>query len=493
LINQLLDTRKVDKGQMVLRFCEIDIAEFIKDIGTYFDFQVKAKKIQMNYDFEAEKMMAWVDPKNFDKIIFNLLSNAMKYTPECGRIDISLHSGEDNTVTSPLHHYFEIVVSNTGNTIDEKEMTRIFERFYQIQNAQSNANIGSGIGLHLTRSLVLLHHGTIRVCNNEDNNGCRFIIRIPFGKAHLKPEEIVDVSLKTEITKEEEESIALENVVNPPTEETHAKPKSKYKILVVEDDDEIRNYICDELSAYFYMQKCTNGKEALALILKKAPDLVISDIMMPEMDGITLCRKIKQNVNINSLPVILLTAKTREQDNMEGLSVGADAYITKPFNVDILIKTADNLIHNREVLRNLYSGSQEQVEKLPSYELQSSDSKLLDRIMNVINHNLSNSEVNVEMIAKEVGLSRVHLYRKLKELTNQSPRDFIRNVRLRQAATLLASKQYNVSEVTSLTGFSDVAVFSRAFKELYGETPTAYANENYKSDVSDKDIITESK
>ncbi len=488
LINQLLDTRKVDKGQMVLRFSEIDIVDFIKDICSYFDFQVKAKKIQMNFEHEEEKMMAWVDPKNFDKIIFNLLSNAVKYTPTSGQIDISLHTGEDEAQSSSLHHYFEIVVSNTGNTIDEKEMNRIFERFYQIQNAQTNSNIGSGIGLHLTRSLVLLHHGTIKACNNEDNNGCRFIIRIPYGKEHLKPEEIVDVSLKPEVTKDEDENIAPESAVKMPAEDIHAKPKSKHKILIVEDDDEIRRYICDELSSYFYMQECANGKEALALILKKAPDLVISDIMMPEMDGITLCRKIKQNVNVNSLPVILLTAKTREQDNMEGLNVGADAYITKPFNIDILMKTADNLIHSREMLRNLYSGSQEQVEKMPIYELQSSDSKLLDRIMNVVNHNLSNPEMNVEMIAKEVGLSRVHLYRKLKELTNQSPRDFIRNVRLRQAATLLASKQYNVSEVTSLTGFSDVAVFSRAFKELYGVTPSAYANENYKSDVVDKDF-----
>ncbi len=202
---------------------------------------------------------------------------------------------------------------------------------------------------------------------------------------------------------------------------------------------------------------------------------MISDVMMPEMDGLTLCRKIKKNVNINHIPVILLTAKNSEEDNMEGLDIGVDAYITKPFNIDIVKKTIDNIIKNREVLRNCFTGSQEQEVKKPIYEIQSINDKLLDRIMNVITLNLSSPDLNVEFVAKEVGISRVHLHRKLKEITNQSTRDFIRNIRLKHAAHLLTKTDYNMSEVADIVGISSPTLFSRLFKDLYGVTPREYA------------------
>ena len=208
----------------------------------------------------------------------------------------------------------------------------------------------------------------------------------------------------------------------------------------MDDDEEIRKYICRELAPDFHMMESTNGREALSIVLRQTPDLVISDIMMQEMDGLTLCHKIKQNVNINHIPVILLTAKTREEDNMEGLDMGADAYIIKPFNIDILRKTVINIVKGREMLRNCFGGSQKQEVKNQMVDMQSTDNKLLDKVMNIINRNISNPELTVEMIAKEIGISRVHLHRKLKELTNQSTRDLIRNVRLKQAANLLIYK-----------------------------------------------------
>lgn len=463
LINQLLDIRKIDKGQMKLEFQETDLVDFINNLYSTFEYQIQSKQIRSTFQ-HPDKLMAWIDPKNFDKVIINLLSNAVKFTPPSGEIHIILKREEN----------IEIIVSNTGSRIDEQEMDRIFERFYQIRNSQNNSNIGTGIGLHLTRSIVELHHGTIQVKNDEEGEGCRFIIHIPSGKEHLKQEALSTSSAgKVEIAPMIKED-------NFPNDDTTVKSKTKYRILVVEDDEDICTYIRNEFLNEFHVQTCVNGKEALALILKNAPDLVISDVMMPEMDGMTLCKKIKQNININSVPVILLTAKTRDEDNLEGLEVGADAYITKPFNIDILQQTVVNILHSREMLRNCYTGSQEQEKRLPEQELQSVNDKLLDRIMAVINRNLSNPELNVEAIAMEVGLSRVHLYRKLKELTNQSPRDFVRNVRLKQAATMLASKQYNVSETASLTGFTDIAVFSRAFKELYGVSPSVYAKGEHK-------------
>lgn len=482
LVNQLMDIRKIDKGQMQLKFQETDIVEFIQDLYYTFEYQTAAKHIQLTFHPEMKELKVWIDPKNFDKVILNILSNAFKFTPENGSIYIHLCIGDNpDAAQKALRHYFEISITDDGIGIDETELERIFDRFYQIRNSQNNSNIGTGIGLHLTRSLVELHHGSITVENNKETRGCRFIIRLPLGKEHLTPEEIDHQTIKKSPV-----HITTASPVSPLIEETgKIHSKSGYRVLVAEDDEEIRRYICRELGSDFRMQECSNGKEALELILKKTPDLVISDIMMPEMDGITLCSKIRQNININHIPVILLTAKSREEDNLEGLSIGADAYITKPFSIEILRQTSFNLIKSRRILKNSFQGSQEQEERVRKLEAEAPDERLLNRIMKVINDNIANPELNVETIAENVGISRVHLHRKLKELTNQSTRNLIRNIRLKQAANLLASKRLNVNEVAALTGFVNVTYFSTVFKELYGMTPTAYMEENLKQTPSD--------
>lgn len=279
----------------------------------------------------------------------------------------------------------------------------------------------------------------------------------------------------------------VEPVVSLPhaaDEKFKIKSKSKNRVLVVDDDEEVRDYICSELASQYHMIKAQHGKEGLAIALEKKPDLIISDVVMPEMDGISLCKKIKQNVNINHIPVILLTAKSGEQDNLAGLGIGADAYIAKPFNMAILSKTAENIIRNRALLRNNYSGNQQQSEKVENIEVKSADEKLMQKIMNVINLNVSNPDLNVEMIAAEIGISRVHLYRKLKELTNQSVRDLIKNIRLEQAAKLLSTKQISVSEVAYATGFSNPSKFSSSFKAFYGISPKAYMEKHLQKEES---------
>lgn len=474
LVNQLMDIRKIDKGQMFLMFRETNIIPFIKDLCTTFDQQANTKNIQLQFHCQVQELNVWVDTTNFDKIILNILSNAFKFTPEKGEIDITLRTGEDDTQPEPLKQYAEIIISDTGAGIDEKEKEHIFERFYQIRNSQHNPKGGTGIGLHLTRSLVELHHGIIYVENNGEQPGCRFIIRLPLGSNHLRPEEI-DYN-----EKEKAVFVSTTPTISPiveSDEEKKVRVKSKYHVLIVEDDEEIRNYIAKEFSDKFHIMESCNGKEALELIFKKAPDLVISDIMMPEMDGLTLCRKIKQNVNLNYIPVILLTAKTREEDNLEGLSTGADAYIMKPFNIEILQKTVENLINTRQQLRKVFTGQQSQESKVQKLEVKSPDEKLMERIMKVINDNISNPNLTIEAITAEVGISRVHLHRKLKELTNQTTRDFIRNIRLKEAARLLSEKQHTISEIAMLTGFTDPNNFSTTFKELYGIPPSMYMKE----------------
>jgi DNA-binding response OmpR family regulator len=240
-------------------------------------------------------------------------------------------------------------------------------------------------------------------------------------------------------------------------------------VLIAEDDDEIRRYIGHELDTEFHVSECNNGREALDMVLREKTDLIISDIMMPEMDGITFCRKIKSNVNVDYIPIILLTAKSKEEDLSEGLDTGADAYITKPFNPEILKKTVANLLNNRERLKGKFqSQSEGKIEKI---NLKSADEMLMERVLKMINENIANPDLSVEMLSAGVGLSRVHLHRKLKELTNLSTRDFIRNIRLKQAGELLRAKKLTISEVAYAVGFSSLSHFSNSFREFYGVTP----------------------
>ena len=457
LINQLMDIRKIDKGQMTLMFSESDIIGLIDNVCGDFEQLMNIKNISLDFHHDMESLNLWVDRSNFDKIIINVLSNAVKFTPENGNISITVEKKDVAVIT----------ISDSGSKIDENEIERIFGRFYQIRKSQNNSNVGTGIGLHLTRSLVELHHGDIHAENNTDGPGCKFIIHLPLGNKHLRKDEIEENAMP----QQEKLEFKVPEVV---VDDDKIRRKTKHYILVVEDDEEIRKYICEQLRPAFNTRESEDGKDAYQKVLDKKPDLIISDVMMPKMDGFELCRKIRQNPNVNSVPIILLTAKTTVDDNIEGLELGADAYITKPFNMNLLRKTVENLVNSREVLRNAYTGKQEQLDKITKLEAKSPDDRLMDRIMKVIDSNISNPELNVEMITQEVGISRVHLYRKMKELTNQSMRDFIRNVRLKQAATLLSEKKYSVSEVVEMTGFTRVSNFSTLFKNMYGMSPLAY-------------------
>lgn len=464
LINQMMDLRKIDKGQMQMRMCETDLISFIGDIHTLFSQQAKAKSIQLSYEHDTAELPIWIDRGNFDKIIVNLLSNAFKFTPTGGKINIRVTHNDQQAVIS---------IRDNGEGIPEDKLERIFERFYQSPSSLNDRNTGTGIGLDLTRSLVELHHGTIIARNNKGEKGSEFVVTIPLGNSHLKPEEIVvEVPNAAEVNSIEEEEIETE------VSENKELPKSnrRQKIVIVEDDTEIRDYLNTELGSDYDVICCVNGKEGLAAILKSLPDLVISDIMMPEMDGNTLCTKIKSNTATNHIPVILLTAKSREEDQLEGLETGADSYIVKPFNMDILRRTIINLIHTHQTLQ-LKFGRNDQLEELvDDIKMKSPDDKLLERVMSVINKNLGNADLNVNTIADEVGISRVHLHRKMKELIGQTPHDFIRNIRMKKAANLLSGGNMNVSEVMYACGFSNAASFSTVFKKMYGMSPRDYMN-----------------
>jgi signal transduction histidine kinase/ligand-binding sensor domain-containing protein/DNA-binding response OmpR family regulator len=478
LINQLMDIRKIDKGQMKLHFRETDMVGFIDDLMLTFDYQARNKQIDFRFIHRMQKLPVYIDLNNFDKVLLNLLSNAFKFTPNGGVITIILTT-DSNAEKQELKNYLQITVEDSGIGIDKVEMEKIFERFYQITNSQNQANYGTGIGLHLAKSLVELHHGEIFAENREDTRGTRFTVRLPLGKEHLQSidfEEVKPPEAQAEtpsLLKLEpmsyEEAIELDKTLR-------TKAKSNFKIALIEDDYEIRNYLKTELQTSFKLIESSNGKDGYNLILRELPDIVVSDIMMPEMDGITLCRKLKHNANTSHIPVVLLTAKTNMESRFEGLDMGADAYIAKPFNLDELRKTLDNLLKNRKLLKAKFSGAQDQSEKINRIEKKSADEIFLEKVMRVINDKLADPNLNVDLLANTVGYSRVHTHRKLKELTGMHAREFIRNIRMKQAANLLQNKDLTISEIAYATGFSNPSHFSNAFKEFYGTTPKKFVH-----------------
>lgn len=489
LINQMMDLRKIDKGQMVMRMCQTDMVAFINEEYKLFRQQALAKNIDFEYQHDSEELPVWIDRNNFDKVIINILSNAFKFTPTAGHILLSL--------THTEHHAY-ISVKDSGIGIPKDKLETIFQRFYQTPADPSDRNVGTGIGLDLTRSLVELHYGTISARNNEGEKGSKFehgsefIIRIPLGKDHLKPEELIDeeeikekqnqeLAEVEQLEQEVKEAEDTENAtgISDMPEKTPASTSAsargnKAEIVIVEDEEDIQDYLKAQLSSDFKIRTYPNGKVALNEILKNKPDLIISDVMMPEMDGTTLCTKLKTNINTNDVPVILLTAKSREEDQLEGLQTGADAYILKPFNMDILRRTIINLLTMRRTLKNKFTGNESQKEKVEQRKIQTPDDALMQRVMEVINENIGDSDLSVDMIAQKVGISRVHLHRKMKELTNQTPHSFIRNIRLQQAAKLLKDGKQSITEVMYACGFSNSASFSTMFKNLYGCSPREY-------------------
>jgi len=484
LINQLLDLRKIDKNQMELLCAETELAPYLDELVQNFSDVAEMRQQTLSFTSTAKAgLKAWVDVSNFDKIVVNLLSNALKYTPQKGNISVLLAQQDPSDRFS--EGSFSISVADSGIGIAPEDRTHIFERFYQVRN--SKGKYGTGIGLHLTRTLVQLHHGQITVGDNPAGEGTLFTVTLPLGNSHLTPEQCTVVAPKS---KEEPKkatdtsSIAAASLTNEEDTNRGAKHLTRRRVLVVDDDDEIRTYLSQQLSEFYYVCQCSNGREALDQILRQTPDIVISDVMMPEMDGNELCSRIRNNVLISHVPVILLTARSRQEDQILGLEVGADAFLPKPFNIDVLLKLVQNVIRNHDRLKNTFSGQQIQTANVEVVIEKTPDERLMERINRVLNENISKPSLSAEMLADQVGLSRVHLYRKLKELTNQSARDYIRNMRIIKAAELLSNRKMAIGEVAAKVGYTDQRNFSTAFKSIYGMTPSEYMESHINSKPS---------
>ena len=450
LVNQILDKRRLDKHQMNLSCRETNLVEFSQGLVSLFTYNANLRGINIRLEMPETPVNAWIDRNKLDKAIANLLSNAFKYTPNGGEIIFRIEKQDKKVL---------LYVIDSGKGLGKNDDAKtLFERFYQGKNSADMHLGGSGIGLNLCRSIVRLHGGDVTARNREDGtSGACFIIELPLGKEHLKDSQINS-----------------DYVVNGKKQQRGAASRNS-KILLVDDDIEICRYIKTELSDWYRFVICNNGKEALKQLLSGDFDLVVSDVVMPEMDGITLLRNIKGNANISHVPVIMLTSKSEISDRLEGIKLGADAYLAKPFSLEELHLTIDNLIDNVRRLKGKFSGALKQDDKVEKVEVKGYDEELMERIMKVVNENLSDSDFNVEKMCDEVGVSRTQLHRKLKEMTGVPTSEFLRNIRLNEAARLIRERKINITQVSYMVGFANNSHFSTAFKKYFGMSPTEYA------------------
>lgn len=469
LINQLLDLRKMENGDMKVKVKEIDLGVFLEDTVFSFEELSYRKHITLQVVKDPSPINGWIDPEFLDKILYNLLSNAFKFTPSGGSITISAKKIEDGD-----RQLASISVVDTGKGMREQDLERIFELFYQIPGTSSSLQKGSGIGLHLTQALIKLHKGTIEVSSSEDK-GTSITFTLPLDRSQYTDEEI-SVEPYT-LSQEHEPTLPIGELGIELNETDEQKTRDRfYTVLIVEDDDDIRRYLRDELSHQYNILEAVNGQEGLEKANEYQPNLVISDVMMPIMDGIELCQSLKQSIATSHIPIIMLTAKSSIEDRIIGLENGADSYIPKPFNPLHLKTRIAKLIENRELLKQAFSRSitfqaKEVVATSP-------DEKFLQKALNLIHENISNSEYNGDMLSKDLGMSRTNLHRKLKAMLGQSSSEFIRIIRLKQAAVLLKQKKFTVAEVGYEVGFNSPTYFTSSFSSYFKMTPSEYIARN---------------
>lgn len=464
LVNQMLDLSKIDANSIKLELVEEDINKFLRRHFTAFASTAEQKSINFNVSLLKEKNIRIFDSSKLEKIINNLVSNAIKYTPKNGEVKC--------IANFPKANLLELIIEDTGIGIPAQEIEKIFDRYHQIKSVDTFNTVGTGIGLSLTKELVQLMHGEIEV-KSEANSGTKFIVTIPLGTEHLKPEEynllqsLSNTEKPTDLAPDEDDEPGINNDLM-----SNNLNQDKPQVLVVEDHKEIRDFIADSLNDSFLICTASNGSEGLKIALEQIPDLIITDVVMKEIDGIELCKQIKTDEKTSHIPVIILTGKTSIEDKIKGIETGADAYLTKPFNVKELHLRVQKLIEQRQKLRERFARDLKLEPK--DIAVTSVDEKFLNRAMEIIEKNIGNAEFEVRQFQEEMFMSRMQLFRKIKALTNQTPGEFIRTIRLKRAASLIKQNFGNIAQITFEVGFNNPSYFAKCFKDLYGKLPSEF-------------------
>ena len=465
LVNQMLDLTKIDAKNMKLELVEEDINKFLKTRFAAFASLAEQKSITYQFSLLNEKNIRIFDTSKLEKIINNLVSNAVKFTEKNGKISCFANFNRPNML--------ELIVQDDGKGIPKDELHRIFDRFHQVKTTDELITPGTGIGLSLTKELVELLHGKITV-ESEEGRGSKFVVTLPLGTAHLNTDEYQMIqNLNPKNHEKLEYSESLESFEDSEIErESNNGKDSLPHVLIVEDHTDIREFIAENLKDSFFVEQAANGLTGLELAIKFIPDLVITDIVMPKMDGIELCEKLKTDEKTSHIPVVLLTGKSGIDDRLKGLETGADAYLTKPFNIRELRLQVTKLIEQRQKLRERFTRDLRLEPK--DIAVTSADEKFINRAMEIIEKNMGNSEFEVRQFQDEMFMSRMQLFRKIKALTNQTPGDFIRTIRLKRAASLIKQNFGNIAQITYEVGFNNPSYFAKCFKDLYGELPSDY-------------------
>ncbi len=490
LINQLLSLSKLESGKMKLQAQELDIVQLVKGYNQSFESLAKQKGIKLKFESEKDEIMLWADQDKIEKILYNLLSNAFKFTGEGGSIKVRIagykiqDSDHWSLVTGhELQNSVVISVSDTGSGIAEDRLPHIFDRFYQADDTYKADQEGTGIGLALTKELVELHHGEIKV-KSEAGSGSCFGVYLPIGDKHLTDGEKLENKSTIKNTE-----YRIDNIEKLTTENRQLKIENSIKsdpdkpiLLIVEDNTDLRIYIRGQLEDEYNILEAKDGEQGFSRAIENIPDLVLSDVMMPKMDGFELCKKLKTDERTSHIPVILLTARASMESKIEGLETGADDFITKPFDPQELQVRIRNLIIQRQRLRETL------VKDLgkpgfPSFissvsGIATTDQQFLQKATKVVEEHLSDTEFNVELFGREMALSRVQLHRKLRALIDHSASEFIRGIRLNKAAQMLLEKKGNVTQIAYEVGFNNLSYFAKCFQQMYGESPSAFASTN---------------
>lgn len=476
LVSNILDFRKIQNGKMELKLYRFDIVKTLTMWVGDFQLTAERKQIRLHLDVDdlkgSHEMIA--DQEKISRIVFNLLSNALKYTPAGGEIFVSLKDEGAN---------LRLDVRDTGKGISQDEADKIFERFFQAKGAAS----GTGIGLALVKSFVELHHGEARV-ESEPGKGSDFIVVIPReqeGDSQVIHNDVDIVDNSVNASASTGKNVVDESVLQNIDDGDRSRGKvqqlvnentNRPTVLVIDDNTDIRQYERTLLQDEYIVLEAADGKEGLAVALKEVPDLVICDVMMPVMDGLEFTKQLKTNTATSHIPVIMLTAKNLEEHRAEGYEHGADSYITKPFHSKVLLARIENLLRQRQLLKNLYQGTKEAEKEISEAHLEDRDKQFLKQLQAIIQKNLSDSEFGVEDMGQQIGLSRVQLYRKVKAMTGSSVVDLLRKARLAKARRLLETRSMSVSEVAYEVGFSAPSYFTKCFKEEYGMLPGDVGN-----------------
>ena len=466
LVNQLLDLAKMEVGLMKLNLIDLEIYSFMSDIAEAFYAVAASKSIEFQVDIPDRNYIVHTDPDKLEKIIYNLLSNAMKFTNEGGKVTI--HSSLESD------QILRIVVSDTGIGIPEHLKYKIFDRFYQVEGVQYRVIEGTGIGLSLTKELIDMLEGTIDL-DSQEQKGCTFTVKIPVELRESPSNDLFNLNLRGQINGIGQYEYLGSRKINLDIEKQNQEKEILPLLLLVEDNDDLRNYVAAKLRESYSLLVAENGKQALVLAKEKIPDMIVSDIMMPEMDGITLTKMLREDRLTSHIPIVLLTAKDDVSTKIEGFTYGAEQFLVKPFDMDELFARLNSLFKQRTLLNEKFS---KELRLEPTkLQIANKDAELLKKLIVIIESNITNEDFSVEKLQKEIGMSRMQLHRKLKALTNKSTNDFIRSIKLKRAAQLLKQPGIQVSEAAFLSGFSHLSYFTKCFKEQFGVLPSAFAEQ----------------